>query len=112
MKITKKVLRILLPYLKNKYIITPIAFIIWLSFFDKNDFISQYTYRKQLNELRKDKQYYLDEIKKNKEDLNNLTSNMANLEKFAREKYYMKKDDEEIFVIVYEEPKEEEKYLE
>ena len=91
---------------------TSLFFIIWLAFFDKNDFISEYSYRQQLKNLRKDKQYYLDEIKDNKEKLNELMSSKANLEKFAREKYLMKKDDEDVFVIVYNEPVKEEKYIE
>ncbi|MEP7171776.1 MAG: septum formation initiator family protein, partial [Bacteroidota bacterium] len=59
-----------------------------------------------------DKQFYLDEIKDNKEKLNELMSSPANLEKFAREKYYMKKDNEDVFVIVYNKPIKEEKYIE
>lgn len=112
MKKAQKVIQKVLPVLKNKYVFTPLAFIIWLSFFDKNDFISEYTSRQQLKSLRQDKQFYLDEIKENKEKLNELMSSPANLEKFAREKYYMKKDDEDVFVIVYNEPIKEEKYIE
>ena len=98
--------------MKNKYVCTTLAFIIWLAFFDKNDFISEYTYRQQLKNLQKDRQFYLDEIRENKEKLNELMSSPANLEKFAREKYYMKKDDEDVFVIVYNKPVKEEKYIE
>ena len=99
-----KVVNFVIAKLRNKYLFSVLFFIVWLSFFDKNDFISQYTYRKQLTGLRAEKQYYLDEIKKNKEDFRNLMGNPANLEKFAREKYFMKKDDEDIFLIVYKEP--------
>lgn len=88
------------PRLKNKYILTAAGFIFWISFFDKNDFISQYDSRQQLKKLNIEKQYYADEIKKNNEKLNELMSSEANLEKFAREKYFMKKDSEDIFVIV------------
>ncbi|MEO5571545.1 MAG: septum formation initiator family protein [Bacteroidia bacterium] len=112
MKKAKKIIQKLLPVLKNKYVFTSLLFIIWLAFFDKNDFISEYTYRQQLKNLRNDKQYYLDEIKENKEKLNELMSSKANLEKFAREKYLMKKDDEDVFVIVSNTPVKEEKYME
>ncbi|HKR05010.1 MAG TPA: septum formation initiator family protein, partial [Bacteroidia bacterium] len=111
-KKAKKIIQKVLPVLKNKYVFTTLAFIIWLSFFDKNDFISEYTYRQQLKSLRQDKQFYLNEIKENKEKMNELMSSPANLEKFAREKYYMKKDDEDVFVIVYNDPVKEEKYIE
>jgi cell division protein FtsB len=90
----------LLPWLKNKYVITVIAFIVWMTFFDRNDFISQYSYRKQLGKLQNDKNYYASEIDLNKKNTFELKSNSANLEKFAREKYLMKKDNEEIFLIV------------
>ena len=108
----KKIFQKILPRLKNKYVFTPILFIVWLSFFDKNDFISQYSSRRQLNVLLSEKQYYADEIQKNKEKLYELMSSEANLEKFAREKYLMKKDNEDIFLIVYNDTKKEKKYHE
>src|SRR3954469_4632111 len=109
---TRKILQKVLPHFKNKYVFTPILFLIWIAFFDKNDFISQYTSRKQLQELRQDRIYYETEIKTNKEKLYELMSSKANLEKFAREKYLMKKDNEDIFLIVYDEPEKEKKYHE
>ena len=112
MKKAKKIFQKILPVLKNKYVFTTLIFIVWLAFFDKNDFISEYTYRQQLKNLKKDKQFYLDEIKVNKEKLNELMSSPANLEKFAREKYLMKKDDEDVFVIVYNTSVKEDKYIE
>lgn len=97
---SKKILQKALPVLKNKYVFTTLIFIVWLAFFDKNDFISQYSYRQQLKGLKTEKQYFLDEVKNNNEKLHELMSSPANLEKFAREKYLMKKDDEDIFFIV------------
>ncbi len=85
--------------LKNKYAACIFVFIIWLAFFDKNDFYAQYRFKQQLNSLLKDKQFYASELEKSKADLNDLMSSPANLEKFAREKYLMKKDDEDIFVF-------------
>jgi cell division protein FtsB len=89
-----------LPYLKNKYLLTTIGAIIWLGFFDRNDFITTWTYSQKLQALRKEKLYYEEEIKKNKDGLNDLMTNRNTLEKYAREKYYMKKDNEEIFVLI------------
>jgi len=99
-------------FIKNRYFISIMVFIVWLTFFDKNDFVTQYSYRKQLNELNKDKAYYTDEIAKNKKELFELMSDSIQLEKFAREKYLMKKDNEEIFVIVPEHNAEETEYAE
>ncbi|MBK9399946.1 MAG: septum formation initiator family protein [Bacteroidetes bacterium] len=84
---------------KNKYVLTIIAFIVWISFFDRNDLYSQYSYRKQLEKLEVDKQYYLAEIEKNKIDMKELMSDPEHLEKYAREHYLMKRDNEEIFLI-------------
>jgi cell division protein FtsB len=88
------------PLVRNKYIITLLAFIIWISFFDQNDLISQYKWRRELYNLEKDKEFYMKEIKQTKVNLDELITDNKKLEKFAREKYLMKKDDEDIFVIV------------
>lgn len=91
-----------LKYLKNKYAVTAIVFVIWIAFFDQNKLITQFQYRGELNKLEEEKAFYQEELKKIQEDLNELQSNPRTLEKFAREKYFMKKDDEELFVIVEE----------
>ncbi len=91
-----------LPLLKNKYLLTSVGFIIWLSFFDRNDFITTWTYHKKLKALQKEEAFYDEEIKKNTDDLNNLLTNRQTLEKYAREHYLMKKDNEDIFVTVTE----------
>jgi len=96
----------LLTTLKNKYVLTIILFIVWMSFFDRNNLVSRYKYRQELNKLVEKKGYYNSEIKKNKEDMEALESDRDDLEKFAREKYLMKKDDEDIFIIIREEQKE------
>ena len=95
-----------IPVLKNKYFLTFLAFVVWVAFFDRNDFYSQYTSRQKLAKLIEDKRYYEEEIIKNRRDLYHLTTNPRNLEKFAREKYLMKKDNEDLFVFVAEGPKE------
>lgn len=89
-------------FLKNKYAVTILLFIVWLTFFDKNDFFTQYQYRKQLKSLETDRDYFKTAIEQTKKDLNELASSPSSLEKFAREKYLMKKDDEDIFVLVEE----------
>jgi cell division protein FtsB len=88
------------PHLKNKYVITSLAFLIWMLFFDRNDVISQFSYRQQLNKLLLEKEYYQLEIAQNKKDMHELMSDREHLEKFARERYLMKKDNEEIFLIL------------
>ncbi len=104
MKKQKPVLVKILPYLKNRYVVTLAAALIWLGFFDRNDFITTWSYHSKLQSLRKEKAYYEDEIKKYTDDLNNLITNRHNMEKYAREKYFMKRDNEDVFVIINEKP--------
>lgn len=96
--------------IKNKYFLVTIAFLVWMLFFDRNDLLSQYEYQSQLSKLQEEKEFYQKETAQVKKDLEELTTDMKKLEKFAREKYLMKKDDEDVFVIVKEE-KEEKKSI-
>lgn len=96
----KPLLKIILPLILNKYFISVLAVVVWVTFFDKNDLFSQYELAQKLKALKTEEKYYQAEIEKNKSDMIELRTNPANLEKFAREKYMMKKDNEEIFVIV------------
>lgn len=95
-------IRKILPYLKNKYFLTVAGAFIWLGFFDKNDFITSMNYHSKLQKLKKEKAYYEEEILKYDEDLKNLMSSSANMEKYGREKYFMKKDNEDVYVIIEE----------
>ncbi len=99
----------ILDLIRNKYLIAGVAFLTWMLFFDRNDLMSQYEYRTQLNKLEAEKEFYTVESAKAVKDLNELTTNQSKLEKFAREKYLMKKENEDVFVIIQEEPKKEEK---
>lgn len=92
----------LLPYLKNKYLLTGLFFVVWVVFFDRNDLFSQYSYRQQLEKLENDKAYYLKEIEANKQVMEELMSDPEHLEKYARERYLMKQKNEDIFLIVEE----------
>lgn len=87
--------------LKNKYFISSVAFAIWMIFFDRNDIPSQFQYSKQIQNLKMERDFYIEETAIVKQDLEELTSNLNRLQKFAREKYLMKKDNEDIFVLTY-----------
>ncbi len=91
---------------RNKYFLISIAFLVWMIFFDKNDLFSQYQYHEQVSKLKQERDFYQKETAKVAKDLDELTSNPQKLEKFARERYLMKKDNEDVFVIV--QPKKEE----
>ena len=89
-------------FLKNKYSIALIAFFVWIIFFDKNNLINQFKLTSTLKSLNNQKEFYFDEIRKDSSSLQTLKTDASSLEKFAREKYLMKKDDEDIFLIVNE----------
>ncbi|ELR72688.1 Cell division protein DivIC (FtsB), stabilizes FtsL against RasP cleavage [Fulvivirga imtechensis AK7] len=87
---------------KNFYFIFSFCFLVWMLFIDANDIVTQFQLKQQLENLEDEKAYYLEKIDEVKKDREELLSNDALLEKFAREKYYMKKESEDLFVIVEE----------
>lgn len=91
---------IFLKILKNKYFLTTIGIVVWLLFFDKNDIFTQSELINKLNKLKDERSYYIEEIEKSKREITELKTNKESLERFAREKYLMKKDNEDVFVIV------------
>jgi cell division protein FtsB len=92
----------LIELFRNKYFLCAFAFVVWMLFFDRNDMLSQYEYSSEVAKLKEEKAFYEKETNQVKKDLKELTSNLKMAEKFAREKYFMKKDNEDVFVIVEE----------
>jgi hypothetical protein len=86
-------------FLRNKYVFTLLLFLLWMLFFDRNDVFTQYRFRAKLRKLENDRNYYSEEIQKVRSDLNELMGSDENLEKFAREKYLMKRDNEDVFIF-------------
>lgn len=82
-----------------KYAIALVVFIVWVGFLDVHNFKSQLKYRMKIKELEDEKVYYLEKIKEDSTQLHKLNTNDENLEKYAREKYHMKKSGEEIFLV-------------
>ena len=87
--------------LTNIYILILTVFVIWMIFFDTNSLLIHMELKREINKLEKQKEFLKDEIKKDKEIIDRL-SDPEELEKFAREQYYLKKKDEEIYIIEYE----------
>jgi cell division protein FtsB len=87
-------------WLKNKYILTLLVFTIWILFFDDRDIITtHFKYRNELKQLEKSRDYYLQQIDTTQKELDGLKQDPKMLEKYAREKYLMKKDNEELFIL-------------
>lgn len=90
---------ILIKIFTNKYFLTVLVLIVTISFFDRYDIKTQFQMRNELKELEATKKFYENEILKNKSIINALQYDSVALEKFAREKYLMKKNNEEIFLV-------------
>lgn len=86
----------------NKYLIALAGFVIWIMFFDENNLRQHQKNRQELALLEEQVRNYKQKIEADKQKLYELQTNDANLEKFAREQFLMKKADEEIYVIVEE----------
>ncbi len=86
-------------WLKNKFLIALAAFAVILLFLDKNDVFTVMARNKELRELQQSKTYYTGKIAAERKELEALKNNPATLEKYAREKYLMKRDNEDLFII-------------
>jgi hypothetical protein len=91
-----------LKYTKNFYIMFTLFFIVWMVFIDSNDIVSHFKLRSKVKELEKQKEFYLERKVKIQEDREELMSNYELLEKFARERYLMKRKTEDLYVVVEE----------
>lgn len=89
--------------LSYKYLIAIILFLAWILFFDENSIVIHQQNKKRLHELTQQKVYYKERIESDKQKLEDLRSGVEELEKFAREQYYMSKPDEDVFIVVEEE---------
>ena len=94
-----KLLAQLPTWLRNKFFIAFAAFTIWMLFFDERDVFTMRHHRQELRELQQSKRYYTEQINQERTELENLKNNPATLEKYARERYYMKRDNEDLFLI-------------
>lgn len=98
----KSIVRLIVPLLRNRYVVTFLAFIIWVGFFDQNNLVERHELSNRIEELERQKIHYREEISNNKSRMEELQSDPENLEKFAREQYLMKKPEEDIFVVIEE----------
>jgi len=68
-------------------------------FFDPKDIHSDLSRREKLKELQKSEQHLTQQITETKAELKQLETNAQTIEKYAREKYLMKKDNEDLFIV-------------
>lgn len=94
-----KFLRILSAILRNKYLLTITVFAGWMLFFDKNDVFTLMQRRRELAEIEESKTYFSQKIDQSKKFSKDIQSDAAAIEKFARERYHMKRENEDLFLI-------------
>ena len=99
MKRVKKYYERIPKPLRNKYILTILFFIFWIVFLDDYNLIKQNQLQNEVEELEYQKNYYTTQIKQDSTELYQLKNTPEQQEKFAREKFLMKKDNEDIFII-------------
>ena len=85
--------------LTNKYLLAGVFFIVWMLFFDQRNYFQQKETMAELDKLETKKKYYQEQIEKAKAELTDLQNDPAALEKFARERYLMKRDGEDVYSI-------------
>ena len=90
-----------LKIVSNKYLLISLLFGVWMLFLDNYSYMDQRQINNQIDELQDNKKYYQDEIRKDKENIK-LLKNQDQVEKYAREKYYMKRENEEVYIVEYE----------
>ena len=89
-------------YFRNFYVATGVGLLAWMLFFDANDLPTQIRNWWKLHVLEEDVRFYQGKIKAVRTERKELLGNDQLREKFAREKYLMKKPGEDVFVIVDE----------
>src|SRR5438067_13294415 len=94
-----KLIRRIPPCIRNKYFLSISVFVVWMLFFDHNDIFTQWGRRNDLQQIERSKEYFSQKITENKKFSREIQSNAEAIEKFAREKYLMKRDNEDLFLI-------------
>lgn len=87
--------------LKSKYVIIGILFIIWMCFFDTNSWLVHRELDLEIEKIEKNKAYYRKEIQKDQVLVKKL-KDTSELQKFARETYFLKKENEDIYIIEFD----------
>jgi cell division protein FtsB len=96
----KKLLRAIPTWLRNRYGAVALGLLAWVALFDRNDLWTTWKNHRELGRMEDQQEWYAAEIERTKEQLHELSSDTTLLEKFARERYLMKRENEDIFVLV------------
>jgi cell division protein DivIC len=84
---------------RNFYFLTAFFFVLWMIALDSNNLFTRYQLSSKLRSLENERVYYEEKIKEVEKDRDELFGDNESLEKFARDKYLMKKETEDIFIV-------------
>ncbi len=84
---------------KLHYLLALGGFLVWMLFFDEKDYFTQRKRKAELQKIESKIEFYKAEIAKTRTQVDALDNDPASLEKFAREKFFMKRDNEDVFVV-------------
>lgn len=96
----KKLLDLIPARMRNRYGLAAAFFAAWMGIFSDHDLWTLLKNKRELSRMREQSEWYSREITRTKEQLAEIASDTDLLEKFARERYLMKRDNEDIFVLV------------
>lgn len=84
----------------NSLQITILSFVVVMLFlFSDSNIKKRINSDREIRSLKSQIEFYRKKTEEDKKKLHELKSNKENLEKFARENYFMKRENEEIFII-------------
>ncbi len=84
--------------LSNKYLLILLVFSVWMLFFDSNSYLIHRELNEEIEKLKNNEEYYREEIEKDRSVMKQLQDDEG-MERYAREKYFMKRKNEDIFII-------------
>ncbi|CAM1347968.1 FtsB family cell division protein [Tenacibaculum insulae] len=85
----------------NIYVVILTVFVIWMLFFDENSYLTHREFNKEIDELEIWINYHQKKIDTDKETIEKLQDSLQ-LERYAREKYLMKKENEDVYIIEFD----------
>ena len=88
-------------WLGNKYVIFILLFLTWMFFFDANNYFFHKELSDDIKALEESEEFYKKEIKKDRTFIDKMKDS-SEMERFAREKYYLKKENEDIYIIEHQ----------
>ena len=85
----------------NIYLLILTAFVVWMLFFDENSYLTHKEFNTEVEDLETWIDYHKKKINKDKETIEKLKDS-SELERYAREKYLMKRQNEDIYIIEFD----------